>query len=60
MIREKKEAYKKWQQNGREIDREAYKQTRKDAKVVVANIKTDGCKNWVRNKMRTNHFMISK
>ena len=28
-IREKKEAYKKWQQNGSEIDREAYKQKRK-------------------------------
>ena len=27
-IREKKEAYKKWQQNGKEIDREAYKKKR--------------------------------
>ena len=34
-IREKKVAYKKWQQNGKEIDREAYKQKRKETKVVI-------------------------
>ena len=40
-IREKKEAYKKWQQNGEEIDMEAYKQKRKETKVVIASMKAE-------------------
>ena len=51
-IREKKEAYKKWQQSGREIDREAYKQKRKEAKVVVASIKAKEYKKREKNSQR--------
>ena len=63
-IREKKEAYKKWQQNGREIDREAYKQRRKEIKVVMASIKAEEYKKFERNKgrpkMKTELIKIAK
>ena len=49
-IREKKEAYKKWQQNGGETDREAYIQKRKETKVVIASIIVEEYKKWERNK----------
>jgi len=63
-IGEKKVAYKKWQQNGKEIDREAYKQKRKETKVVIASIKAEEYKKWERNKgkpeMITELLRISK
>ena len=49
-IREKKEAYKIWQQNGSEIDREAYKQKRTKSKIVMASITVEEYKKWERNK----------
>ena len=49
VIREKKEAYKKWHQNGEEIDREAYKQKRKET-IVMASIKAQEYKKWEKNK----------
>ena len=44
-IRKKKEAFKKWHQNGSEIDREDYKQKRKETKVVMASIKAEEYEN---------------
>ena len=41
-IREKKEAYKKWQQNGKEIDRESYKEKRKETKSSNGKHKSRG------------------
>ena len=49
-IREKKEAYKKWQQYGSEVDKETYKQKRKEAKKAVASIKAEEYKKWEENK----------
>ena len=40
----------KRQQNGKEIDREAYKQKRKETKVVIASIKAEEYKKLERNK----------
>ena len=48
----KKEAYNKWQQNGSEIDREAYKQKRKETKVVMASIKAEEYKKCEINKWK--------
>jgi len=63
-IKEKKKAYKKWQQYGSEVDKEAYKQKRKEAKKIVASIKAEEYKKWEENKgkpmMKTDLYKIAK
>ena len=64
VIREKKEAYKKWQKSGEDIDREAYKQKKRQTKREVASAKNSIWEEWKRSasesKKKVDLFRIAK